>query len=193
MKVYLVLEWSGKRAWFAGTDVRLNEFQESVQVPLFNDEAAKLVEFDFAQDARNRWREYCRKKFQSDLHISVEKYGTFIDEDRPAPSTGRDDRMPMFVFTTVGDELGYLVHPVTPPSGPCWCLKFSDHRLSSQNVFAESPEACVEKARTMGFLEIEKPQVYPLKAQRDAERKRLAEQASRNPLAPRTRPGDQRG
>jgi len=90
-----------------------------------------------------------------------------------------------------GDQFGYTVSPVILPTGPAWCLKFTMPQLAEQSVFDESPEAVVEKARRLRFLEIEPPQPSPFKAQREADARAAAEQEKNRPLA-NLRPGDRR-
>src|SRR5689334_9901712 len=80
--VYLVVVLSdGRRGWYVGSDTRLDEFKRPIQFPLFDDEKAKLITLDFALDARARWRDFCQQRFGSDLHISLDKYGHFVEKD----------------------------------------------------------------------------------------------------------------
>jgi hypothetical protein len=110
----------GKRCWFTGTDTRLNQLQQLIQVPLFDDEKSKPVSLEFALEARDRWR----KDFGINCHIAIERDGAFIDEDRGAPALEQDFRRAQFVSFTNG--LGLIATPGNTPAGPCWFIKASD-------------------------------------------------------------------
>lgn len=119
--VYLVGSTrDGRRAWFVGTDTRLNQLQRPIQVPLFDDTNSKPVSFEFALEARNRWR----RDFGIDCHIALERDGVFIDEGRGNAAPEHDLRRPQFVKFSNG--LGIIVTPGTTPNGQTWFVKASD-------------------------------------------------------------------
>jgi hypothetical protein len=172
----------GKRLWFSGIDRKVVNFRWAT-IPRFDDEAKNSLRLDleFARTAQRRFRE----DLNIETKIARTPDGEIIEENEPTVR-GRDGRVPMFVFTN-GDKEGYLVIPVNLATGPAWCLRFENSQLANQPVFASSPEAAVEKARTMGFLKIEKPQPSPFKKQ---EQPIVVERTSTLPPGARVRPGD---
>lgn len=187
--MYLIIEVNGRRGWYWSEERVVTASHEIVYKPLFFDDKWKPVSLDFALDARARWRQ-----MGYDVYIVRDRYDTdFVGEDYDQPSTGQDNREPVFVHT-VGGDFGYWVHAaVTPNDGRCWCLKFSNPTLAAQSVFAATPEATISKARDLGFLQIEPPQPSPIKAQQEAERRRIEqEQRNSSPVTFLIRPGDRR-
>jgi hypothetical protein len=194
--VYLVVVLKdGRRGWYVASDTRLDEFKRPIQSPLFDDEKAKQVTLDFALDARERWRDYCRQQLGADLRIAQEKYGTFIEEDRPSPSTGQDDsRVRRFVPFTNG--LGLIVTPGNTPTGPAWFVRASDipffvsngREAAVESVFGDTPESAAQRAVDVWGQQIlfENPEAV-------AERERQQKQAEQQKLNSRfagVRPGD---
>lgn len=179
---------SGQRIWFVGTEHRMIG-NVPVDFPLFDDARGKEVSYEFAASAKERWARDPKIRIQ--VYIAPhERYAQFLEEHE-ASSDGEDHRVPMFVFVK-GDELGYYVHPATRPDGRSWYMKFTHPSLSEQTVYGNSPEHVVAKARAMGFLEIEKPQDSPFKAQQAAQREleqKQKEIADRHQRTGRLRPG----
>src|SRR5882724_8676095 len=110
----------GRRAWFVGTATWLNQIQQPVQVPLFDDEKSKPVSLEFALEARDRWQ----RDFGIDCHIAIERDRVFIDEGRGNAAPEQDLRRPQFVKFSNG--LGIIVTPGNTPNGQTWFVKASD-------------------------------------------------------------------
>lgn len=149
--VYLVYQMPNGRAWYTGEELRVIE-NSPVYFPRFDDERGKQVSLEFALEARKRWREDPRIRIET--HIALEKYGQFIDEDREAPSTGRDDRDRVFVPFTNTNGLGLIASPGRTPDGPCWYIRAADipafqkdgRHTAVESVSGPTPQAAAQAA-----------------------------------------------
>lgn len=150
---YLVIQLpNGSRAWYVGSDARLNKFKEPIQVPLFDDASAKRVSLEFAIDARKKWRDYCIERHGSDLFVATEQHGTFIDFNDESLALETDRRQRTFVKFTNG--LGLYAVPGRGTHGTTWFVKPADipsfvsdgRHTVIESVSGPTPEAAAQRA-----------------------------------------------
>lgn len=192
---YLVITLKdGRRAWYRGTDTRLDKWGVVQQTPLFDDEKGKEVSLTFAIDASRAWRSYCRSAFDSDLQIVHEKYGQPFDIGEAPANLGADLRQKHFV--TFNNGLGLYVTPGNTPDGPAWFVKASDipafaqdnRHTTVESVFGGSPNEAAQRAVSLWGERV----LFrdPAEIAREEQERQAAEQQKNRKTYPGIRPGD---
>jgi len=183
----------GRRCWFVGTDARLNQYQQPIQVPQFDDENSKPVSLEFALDAKVRWK----REFGIDCHIAIEKYGEFIEDDHGPQAPEQDLRQPQFVPFTNG--LGLQVTPGRTPRGDAWFVRAAGIPAFAQDgrhtviesVSGATPIEAAQRAIDSWGQEI----LFrdPAQDERDEKARNQVQEAQRRNQTPQNiRPGDRR-
>lgn len=193
--VYLFGELKdGRRCWWNGIYRDATANFKPVSIPCFDDADATLVSFEFAIEARKRWRQ----DFGIVVHVALEKYGPTVSDDA-SQNSGEDTRTPQFVPFTNG--LGLFVTPGTRPDGRCWYLRsgdvpsFRDHQRHTaiESISGATPQEAAQRAVDSWGVEI----LFrdPNQDARDEEeRKKAALEANRRQLnGVLVRPGDRVG
>jgi hypothetical protein len=190
---YLVITLKdGRRGWFVGTDTRLSEFKEPVQVPQFDDEKGKEVPVAFAIDAIRAWRSYCLSAFGSDLKVAHEKFGEPLDIGAQSSAPFIDVRQKHFVKFTNG--LGLYVTPGRDPLGEAWFVRAVDvpsfvkdgRHTTIESVSGRNPHEAAQRAVDLWSQTILFRDPADI-AQEEQERHRAAQQRT---FMPGIRPGD---
>lgn len=182
-----------RRCWFREEERRIIN-NVPVYFPIFDDEVSKEVTLQYALEVRKRWRQ----NFGINCHITLERYGSFVEEDYSLPSATGDDRYAQhesrFVPLVGGgvDGLGYTVR--YNPSRGWYCRadmvpSMAEHR-DQETLWDSTPEGVVEKILAQWGIKNAVPFVDPEAARREEfERQQAAQQQQERRFAG-LRPGD---